>query len=1162
MSSVFYILVVLLLMPSMKGGASLRRHNCSMHRNAVTSIGVVIDGNTRVGKEQKIAMKIAVRDIYRNSCCPVTLHVRDFSEGSVHATNIASKLMQSKKVEVLIGAFSLTEAVFLSEMYKNLLGVPIFLLNPTAMPQPLVPLPSNLLQMSHNFSVHMQCLSAIVGHFRWRRVTILYERSNLFAMDSAHFTVLSDSLRSVDAIVEQHIAFPSVSTLSEPDAVIEKELYTLKRGGNRVYVVLHSSLELATRLFQKANEMGMVEKGFVWIISDEIASLLYSVQPSVIASMQGVLGYRTNIIDSSRSYKEFVVKFKQSYIAKFPYDQGNPNPTLFALRAYDMIHAITKSKNAAVKSNSTELFPNLLLSNFEGLSGNISFRNSELKDIPTFQIINVVGKSYRELVFWSSEFGFYNKQSSKTGTKETRNYSQNHDMLVELGPIYWPGGLQEVPRGWNIGATSEKPLIIGVPASGAFRLVNVTIVAPNQTSITGFVIDVFNTSLKYLPYDLPHKLVPYYGRYDDLVLQIHKKVFDAAVGDILILDERYRWADFSQPFVKSGMNMVVTVKEDNTKEIWIFAMVFEKKLWILFLSMGLFIGFVVWLVERRRNPDFADGSVSQQLGAIFWFSFTLLFFAQKESPRSNLSKMVLVPWYLLILMLTIYFQASLTSLMTVSQLLPSVKDVETLRAENAVVGCNWNSFVCTYLENVLRFKPENIKKMRAVEDYPPAFERGEIKAAFFVTLHAKVFLTKYCRGYTLAGPTYNFGGFGFAFRKGSVLSADISQAILKATEKGEIEGLEHDMFTHCKCSTSKINNSTTFVGPKPFSGLFCISGGVAAVALLVIVIPSVELQSRIFSVVKESILRSRICSWLSMMLRHQTSTRLGKEKEIAMKIAVQDVYRDSCIQLTLHFRYSESSNSATSTALKLMHKNKVQAIIGTFSLPEAAVLSEVHKNFLDIPVIFLPPTAVLAASLFTTNAIIQFDPNWRKVTVIYERSNNFSLDSDIISVLSDSLKSVDSSVEQHLAFPPINSLSDPEAAIEQEFRKLSIRRNRVFVVLQSSLQLATCVFQKAHQMGLVEKGFVWIISDEIASLFDSVDSSVIASMQGVIGYKTSFIDTSKLYKKFKIRFERSYLTKHPNDQGNPYPSIYALRAYDAVQAIGNAKKGFSRKVLL
>lgn len=78
--------------------------------------------------------------------------------------------------------------------------------------------------------------------------------------------------------------------------------------------------------------------------------------------------------------------------------------------------------------------------------------------------------------------------------------------------------------------------------------------------------------------------------------------------------------------------MIVTVKEDKTKEMWIFTMVFEKKMWVLVLSMGLFIGFVVWLVERRRNPEFVGGSVLQQLGTVFWYSFTLLFFAQSKHP--------------------------------------------------------------------------------------------------------------------------------------------------------------------------------------------------------------------------------------------------------------------------------------------------------------------------------------------------------------------------------------------------------------------------------------------------------------------------------------------------------------------------------------------------
>lgn len=172
----------------------------------------------------------------------------------------------------------------------------------------------------------------------------------------------------------------------------------------------------------------------------------------------------------------------------------------------------------------------------------------------------------------------------------------------------------------------------------------------------------------------------------------------------------------------------------------------------------------------------------------------------EEAPRSNLSKMVLAPWYFLVLMLSIYFTAALTSLMTISQLQPSVKDVDTLRRENAVVGCNWNSFVCSYLVNVLQFKPENIKQIRSIEDYPLAFERGEIKAAFFVSLHAKVFLTKHCRGYTLAGPTYNFGGFGFVsiFNEFILISNFHSLLNLDFTNSLFLSGISEGVCTVCR----------------------------------------------------------------------------------------------------------------------------------------------------------------------------------------------------------------------------------------------------------------------------------------------------------------------------------------------------------------------------
>lgn len=119
------------------------------------------------------------------------------------------------------------------------------------------------------------------------------------------------------------------------------------------------------------------------------------------------------------------------------------------------------------------------------------------------------------------------------------------------------------------------------------------------------------------------------------------------------------------------------------------------------------------------------------------------------------------PWLFVILVVTSTFTASLSSMMTVSHFKPSVLDIETLQRTNAGVGCNGNSFIVKYLINVLNFKPQNIKGIASISDYDKAFEQGDISAAFFVEPHAKVFLSKYCKGYTKTGPVYKLGGFGF-----------------------------------------------------------------------------------------------------------------------------------------------------------------------------------------------------------------------------------------------------------------------------------------------------------------------------------------------------------------------------------------------------------------
>ncbi|KAK4859601.1 hypothetical protein QYF36_008424 [Acer negundo] len=91
-------------------------------------------------------------------------------------------------------------------------------------------------------------------------------------------------------------------------------------------------------------------------------------------------------------------------------------------------------------------------------------------------------------------------------------------------------------------------------------------------------IQVFEAIVNHPPYHLPYVLVPFYGSYDDMVEQIFYKSLDAAVGDTETRVDRYQYAEFSQPYVESGLVMIVLVKPDNSKETLLFMKTFTTKM--------------------------------------------------------------------------------------------------------------------------------------------------------------------------------------------------------------------------------------------------------------------------------------------------------------------------------------------------------------------------------------------------------------------------------------------------------------------------------------------------------------------------------------------------------------------------------------------------------
>lgn len=113
---------------------------------------------------------------------------------------------------------------------------------------------------------------------------------------------------------------------------------------------------------------------------------------------------------------------------------------------------------------------------------------------------------------------------------------------------------------------------------------------------------------------------------------------------------------------------------------------------------------------------------------------------------------MVIPWLILVLILTTTFTANLSSIFVTEKL-------EPVRPGNRV-GCDAESFVVEYLQEVLSYKNQSIERIQTSESYNEAFKRGNISAAYLETPYLRHFLSMY-DNYTVTGETYMLGGFGF-----------------------------------------------------------------------------------------------------------------------------------------------------------------------------------------------------------------------------------------------------------------------------------------------------------------------------------------------------------------------------------------------------------------
>lgn len=160
--------------------------------------------------------------------------------------------------------------------------------------------------------------------------------------------------------------------------------------------------------------------------------------------------------------------------------------------------------------------------------------------------------------------------------------------------------------------------------------------------------------------------------------------FDAAIGAITVTPAREQRVDFSHPFYSTGLGIAVPVQGVG---MWGWLAVIRRFFSWQFLSVVLSLlmllllsGFLIWLFERKKNPQFG-GPWWRGIGDGMWWSavtMTTVGYGDK-SPTTFGGRLVGLLWMFAALIVLASFTAAITSALTIGTMKSTVKSFDDLR---------------------------------------------------------------------------------------------------------------------------------------------------------------------------------------------------------------------------------------------------------------------------------------------------------------------------------------------------------------------------------------------------------------------------------------------------------------------------------------------------
>lgn len=257
-----------------------------------------------------------------------------------------------------------------------------------------------------------------------------------------------------------------------------------------------------------------------------------------------------------------------------------------------------------------------------------------------------------------------------------------------------------------------------------------------------------------------------------------------SIAALTITPAREARLDFSHPYFTTGLGIAVSKR---ARGGWLavgkrfFSIEFLTVLGILALVL-LGTGFLVWIFERRRNPDQFGGPTAKGIGSGFWWSavtMTTVGYGDK-APVTVGGRVVALIWMFVAIIIISGFTAAITSSLTVSKLEGAVKGLEDLPNVRTATAKQSTSAAFLEMQNIPH------RRFETIEQGLSALVDGQIDA-FIYDAPILQFLakSKFSGEIEVLPETFDRQDYGIALPTGSPLREPINRALLEQIRSPE-----------------------------------------------------------------------------------------------------------------------------------------------------------------------------------------------------------------------------------------------------------------------------------------------------------------------------------------------------------------------------------------